>query len=280
VKKAFQKFIPKLIGSAVNTQYLFDKKGAVQRAFDIFCTPRKGRVLPDQKSFLNPAKDKTLSAEGVEIQTYVWEGDGPTILLIHGWESNVWRWHKYIPEYLSQGYRVVAFDAPGHGNSSGSILNVPLYTEAINAVVSNYNPDYTVAHSIGALSSIYYFKKFQPTTLKKMVVLGSASELSEIMDDYQRILGLSPKVMRDLEAFLKARFGLSFKTFSGAAFAKAVTVPGLIIHDKHDRITPVSASRAIHKNWKDSSYIETEGLGHSLYQDEVREAIIDFLAAE
>lgn len=257
---------------------MWSTKMAAQRAFLIFCTPRSGRVKEDQKPYLDTAKDLQLTVNNtVTVQTYRWEGSGPTVLLIHGWESNAHRWHMLIKELQKQDYNIIAFDAPGHGNSSGKILNVPLYTDSLEVVSQHYQPTYHIGHSIGGLTTVYHYHKHQPAYIKKLVILGAAAQLSEIMEDYQNILGMKNKVMRGLDALIQQRFGFSFHEFSGYAFARSIKVPGLIIHDTYDKITPVEASRGIHKNWKDSTYIETSGLGHSLYQDEVRQHIITFL---
>ena len=272
-----KKLLPKLIGKYINTLSLFSKRRAAEKAFDIFCTVRRGRIKEDQKEFLFPAKDTQLVVDGNPVQTYHWYGTGAKVLLIHGWESNTHRWWKLIADLQQLDYDIYAFDAPAHGASSGTLLNVPLYTKALEAVTSHYKPDYHIAHSIGGLTAIYHYHTHKPKHVSKMVTLGAASELSEIMVDYQHILGLSNKVMHALEHHLERNYGFTFKQFSGAAFAKSITVPGLIIHDKDDTITPVAASRAIHNNWKNSNYIETTGLGHSLYQDEIRQAILKFL---
>jgi len=97
------------------------------------------------------------------------------------------------------------------------------------------------------------------------------------MKDYQRLLGMKNAVMNGLNALIKTRFGFSIDEFSGFNFVKTIPIPGLIIHDKYDQITPVESSRGIHKNWKNSTYIETSGLGHSLYQKKVREHILNFI---
>ena len=274
-----KKMLPKLIGQYLNVLALFSSKTAAYKAFMIFCTVRRGRIKEEQKALLTPARDTRILVDKNEVQTYHWPGSGPKVLLVHGWESNTHRWWKLIQDLQQERYDIYAFDAPGHGASSGKILNVPLYTRALQAVTQHYKPQYQVAHSIGALTTLFHFHKHQPTHIEKMVTLGSASELSEIMTEYQEILGLSRRIMKALEVYTIRSFGFTFTEFSGIAFAKAVTVPGLVIHDRDDTITPVKSSRAIHKSWDKSQYIETEGLGHSLYQNEVRQSILDFLAA-
>ncbi|WP_299215791.1 alpha/beta hydrolase, partial [uncultured Dokdonia sp.] len=271
MKKLLNKIIPKVIGMQINAMSLWSRKAAARKAFLIFCTPRAGRIKEDQKEYLETAKDLRLTVnDTVTVQTYRWEGTGPTILLIHGWESNAHRWWKLIDVLQKRNYNIIGFDAPAHGNSTGKILNVPLYTEALEIVSQHYKPEVHVGHSVGGLTTIFHYYRYQPKYIKKLVSLGAPSELSEIMKDYQQILGMNNSVMKGIDLLVQKRFGFSTKEFSGASFAKAIDVSGLIIHDTYDRITPVEASRGIHKNWKNSTFIETSGFGHSLYQDEVR----------
>jgi pimeloyl-ACP methyl ester carboxylesterase len=278
LKKLLQKILPKAIGAQINVTALWSKKSAAKKAFLIFCMPRKGRSTPEQLAYLNSATQEEIAIDKkVSVQTYHWKGKGKTVLLVHGWESNAHRWWKLIDVLLQRDYNIIAFDAPGHGSSKGRLLNVPLYTKCLEHITQRFKPEIHIGHSIGGLTNIYHFHTYAPAHLKKMVVLGAPSELSEIMSDYQKILGMTDRVMRALDLHIQEQFGFPIASFSGAAFAKAITIPGLIIHDKHDTIAPVTASRTFHKNWPKSNYIETEGLGHSLYQDEVRTAIIDFI---
>lgn len=279
MKKILQKILPKVIGTQINLLSFWNKEAAAKKAFLIFSLPRAGRTNPEQQEYLNSSHQEKISIDKkLTVQTYRWEGKGKTVLLIHGWESNAHRWWKLIDQLRERDYNIIAFDAPAHGSSSGRIFNVPLYTKSLEVITQHFKPEIHIGHSLGGMTNIYHFHKHSPEHIQKMVVLGAPSELSEIMTDYQNLLGMSDRVMHSLDVYIHERYGFTFDTFSGSAFAKAITVPGLIIHDKLDSIAPVSSSRAFHKNWKKSTYIETEGFGHSLYQDEVRQAIIDFIA--
>lgn len=277
MKKTLQRLIPKIIGIKINATSLFNAKAAAQQAFNIFCTPRKGRPNEDQKAYLNKVKFETIPSGSCEVQTYHWAGTGKKILLIHGWESNTHRWFRLVEDLQKENYDIYAIDAPAHGFSTGKLLNVPRYAQAIEGAVLKYNPDHIIGHSIGGLATVFHQFTYKPQNLTSVVILGSASELGEIMMDYKAILGLNNRTMNALEGLVVELFGFDFKGFSGAAFAKALSLPALIIHDKFDKITPVSASRNIHKNWKGSVYIETEGFGHSLYQEGVRKEILNFI---
>jgi pimeloyl-ACP methyl ester carboxylesterase len=64
-------------------------------------------------------------SDGVEI-AYIDQGSGEPVLLIHGFASNVpmnWEGPGWICTLAGAGYRVVAFDNRGHGQSA------KLYTE-------------------------------------------------------------------------------------------------------------------------------------------------------
>ena len=59
--------------------------------------------------------DTCEDANGIRIH-YVREGDGPLVLLLHGWPSYSYAWRKVIP-LLSSHYTVVAPDIRGYGLS-------------------------------------------------------------------------------------------------------------------------------------------------------------------
>ena len=264
-------------GAYFNSWVHFNSKRAAKKAFEVFCTPRKGGVLLAQKSFLNEAKDAILKVESVELQTYRWFGDNDTILLVHGWESNVFRWHRLIEKLKSEKYNIIAFDAPAHGNSTGTVLNGPLYAKAIQKLVEKYQPKYVIGHSFGGMALLYNEYLYKNKCVEKIITLGSPSELADFMKQYKSLLGLSNTLMNAMELHFMELFKMKFSDFSISTFAKEITKKGLLIHDELDAIAPYWASKQVHANWKNSTLITTSGLGHSLHQDSVRNDILNFL---
>ncbi|MGA0114612.1 MAG: alpha/beta fold hydrolase [Burkholderiales bacterium] len=62
-------------------------------------------------------EDKYLDANGVKIR-YIDTGKGPAIVLLHGGTSNLESWtSRGVVDNLAQDFRVIAFDARGHGKS-------------------------------------------------------------------------------------------------------------------------------------------------------------------
>jgi len=97
------------------------------------------------------------------------------------------------------------------------------------------------------------------------------------MNTYQNILKFNARVLKSLESYIKKRFGFYIQEFSTAAFVQTNTKKGLLLHDRLDEIAPFSDSENVHKNWKNSTLITTEGLGHSMHQEHVNNQILRFL---
>ena len=270
-------YLPLLYGRYFNLLALLSKKKVGVQAFHLFCTIRKGKVLPQQAAFLDTAKHERLEIAKHTVQTYRWSGNKETILLVHGWESNSFRWHKLIIKLEEADYNIIAFDAPAHGYSSGNQLYVPLYAEVLQSLIERYRPQNLVGHSMGGMTIIYNDFKNRNTAIDKTVTVASPSEFYEIMEHYQHLLQFNKRVMDALGSYIFDRFGFHIRDFSTSEYIKTNTSTGLLFHDRQDKITPYHASQKVHANWKDSKLISTAGLGHSMHQDEVNKQIVDFL---
>lgn len=278
-KKLIKKFLPKAIGMALNTQLKFNKKKALDKAYHLFSTPRYGQVKAHQFDFLEKAKSNLITVDSYSIQSYHWPGNGPTVLLIHGWDSNSFRWKSLVKKLKQKDYNIIGFDAPAHGNSSGKILNVLIYADVLEEMISKFSPAYLVGHSIGAMTIVFNQHKFgNKSFIKKIALLGAPSEMAQIMNDYKKILSLSEGFMTELDSYFKNKFNYYFKEFSIARFAKSIEIPVLVIHDKYDKIAPIQAAFDIHDNLKQGTIITTEGAGHSLKKHGVDKNIITFIS--
>lgn len=277
MEKLLYKYLALAYGQYFNTWAMVSKRKAAEKAFTLYCSPRKGKVLNHQRDFLDAAKDQVIQVGNIDIQTYQWSGKNETVLLLHGWESNVFRWKNLIEKLQEANFNIIALDAPAHGNSSGTMLNVPLYTECANEVIGTYTPSYVIGHSMGGMTTIYNQYKYPNPGIKKLVSLGSPSELSEMMDHYQNLLSFNDVVLSELEKYIYEKYEVEVRNFSAARFSEKIEQKGFIVHDELDLIAPFSAAEKIHGQWKNSSLLKTSGLGHSLHQEEVNQKIIDFL---
>ncbi len=279
MKKLITKLLPLAFGQYFNVYSLFNSKKAAHKAFVLFCTVRKGRVLPQQAAYLEEAKHETELAAGHKLQSYHWPGKKETVLLVHGWESNTFRWRNLIQKLREADFNIIAFDAPSHGHSSGKILYVPLYEEVLHHMINKYDPQYLVGHSVGGMTLMYNEYKNPNPKVEKMVTIGAPSEFHEIMGHYQSLLKFSDRFMKYLDQYILNRFGFHIRDFSTSKFAQTNTKKGLLFHDRLDAIAPYHASEQVHSNWRGSKLVSTEGLGHSMHQEDVNNQIISFLKA-
>jgi pimeloyl-ACP methyl ester carboxylesterase len=75
-------------------------------------------------------------------------GDGPAVLLVHGWQDDSSLWSPLMVALLDAGRAVVAFDLPAHGFSEGDRGLTFELVDAAHAVVDALGPiDALVAHS-------------------------------------------------------------------------------------------------------------------------------------
>ena len=277
--KLINKLVPKIYGFYINTLALFSKKRAAKKTLEVFATVRKGKVLPQQREFLEKAKDQVVRAHEHDLQTYKWPGKKDTVLLVHGWESNSFRWRNLLEKLQEENYEIIAFDAPGHGYSSGKYLPLTLFADCIQKVIEVYNPKYLVGHSFGGMAILLDEYNHRNAFVEKIITIGSPSEFRELLTQYQNLVGFNHRVLQAFEAYVIEKFGIPVDDFSSSRFVKNNTKKGLLLHDELDKLAPFHASEKVHAHWVGSTFIRTKGLGHSMHQAHINDQIIEFLKA-
>jgi len=278
MKKLKYLLLAKSIGFYINVLSFVAPKKAVQKAYAIFSTPRKGKIQLDTiPEVLNSAEAVAFDFEDKTIQTYIWKGNETVVFLIHGWESNSARWKKALPYILKSGYTIVAIDAPAHGLSSGKDFNAHKYTEFIHHVAKMYNPNILIGHSIGGKACLHYQTIHKNNNVEKIVVLGAPSDFKAIFENYVSLLSLNTKVNRELVNYYKENFNLSNKEIEGPLFSNDSNLKGLIAHDIEDSVVSFAEAKKNSNAWKKALFIETKGLGHSMNDEVLFEKISSFI---
>ncbi|WP_194766071.1 alpha/beta hydrolase [Tamlana sp. I1] len=273
------KNIPQIIGTAINSISHFNPQLAAKLAVKLFSTPRKGKLKANQLSFLNTATQENVICEGIHIKTYHWKGKGETILLVHGWESNTFRWQDLIELLQKEDYNIVALDAPAHGGSSGKIFNAPQYSECIRVVVEKFKPSIIIGHSIGATASIIAQENYNLSSIKKNILLGAPSNLAISVKNFATFMGFNETVTKAIDAYYLKYFNHLPGYYCAENFYKNNDTEGIVIHDKKDKIISYLEALDINKHYKNGKLIKTIGLGHRLKSEVVYQHILDFLKA-
>lgn len=272
-----EKITVKIIGWLINVSSYFSRSFAANKALVLFGTPRHGHITEKQLSFLETAYREEFEYDNLSIMTYRWIGGKQTILLGHGWESNAARWKRYITFFKENDYNIIAMDAPAHGKSGGKLFNAVIYSEFINVVAKRFQPEIIIGHSVGAMASVMFQYKYQLDSVEKLVLLGSPSEFTAVLERYSDMLGYNQRTRNQINHTIIAEFGQAPETFSTAKFSEHISSKGLIVHDTDDKIIPYEDALQINKSFKKSKLITTKGLGHSLNHDSVLNYIYEFL---
>jgi pimeloyl-ACP methyl ester carboxylesterase len=272
-----KKVLLKTIGTGLNLMAHVSPRKTGQVGFELFCRPFRTPITEKQNEFFNSATKSSFELAGNRIQTYRWGTGEKKVLLLHGWQSHTYRWKIYI-EALSKNYTVHGLDAPGHGLSTGHLLNVPLYSQVIEEYVKQIGElDAIITHSLGGFAAFYTFYRNPLLGAKKMVALASPGEAQEFFDFYTQSLKLSAKSIKLISNRFEELFQQLPSYFSAPIFASTLTIPGLIIHDADDKETPFYHAERIHQSWKNSKLIKTQGLGHNLKSTDIVKEVIQFV---
>ena len=278
MKKINYFILTKSVGLFINLLSFIQSDKANQLAYKLFSEPRIGKLKKETVlKTLRSAVHETIQIGKEEIQTYIWKGNDNIILLVHGWESNAARWKKALPYLKKSGSTIIALDAPAHGLSSGKEFNVPKYASFINATVEKYNPKTIIGHSIGGAAIAYYLHKYQNPTIEKVVLIGAPSDMKIIIENYITMLSLNSRVSRFIKKQSEVKFNIKIDDFSAHKFSEKFNQKALIAHDIHDKVVEIIEGRKFAKSWKNAIYIETEGLGHSMHDDDLYQKIMRFL---
>jgi len=57
-----------------------------------------------------------IETNGIRLNVMI-QGEGPDVLLLHGFPDSAYLWRKQIPTLVEAGYRVIAPDLRGSGDS-------------------------------------------------------------------------------------------------------------------------------------------------------------------
>lgn len=227
-----------------------------------FKTRRYDEPKREQK-YLATAAWQTMDIENNKVQIYTWgEYNEPTVLLVHGWNGRGAQLAAFVQSLVDEGYRVIAFDAPGHGRSSANSTNLPEISRVIQKIVKEFGPIKAgVAHSFGGLCLMHAVT--EGIKVDKVVCIGSAFNAKRLIEVFSRILEVQPKIVERHKKLLEQQFGQKlWDRFSMPKMVKKTDLPGLIIHDEDDDAVPVERSKMIAQQWANSELVLTKGLGH------------------
>jgi len=237
---------------------------AARLALRLFTTPFKRPVDDVELQFLHTARQRRLRTDCGTLQCYEWPGAGPTILIVHGWISHAARFADVIRTLQLHGLRVVAFDAPAHGRSSGQRADARAFQIAIAAVSEAYGPiDGVLAHSFGALNTASWLAGAVAPPVRAAVLVGMPRDGQYLLESFTLMLDLPSRVVARLRELVIARYGRAPETFSATTLAAQIHIPVLLVHGDADELVPAEHSSEVAERLVNGQVQIVEGLQHS-----------------
>jgi pimeloyl-ACP methyl ester carboxylesterase len=257
------------------------KRKAAEKAFKLFCTPQSRNKKKLPKIFEGAEK---LHFEIAGNIVRGWRFNYPAerkVMIIHGYESSVINFDRYIKPLIKKGYEVLAFDAPAHGKSGGKKITAPFYKETIQKINKLYGPVQSyMAHSFGGLAVSLALEEISHTPDYRLALIAPATETTTAIDSFFLFLQIDAAVRTEFEKLIIRKAGVSSEWYSIKRAMKHIKAKVLWLHDEGDDVTPLSDALKIkEENYPNIEFVITKGLGHRrIYSDnKVTKAVVDFL---
>ncbi|HEV3471745.1 MAG TPA: alpha/beta fold hydrolase [Actinomycetota bacterium] len=223
--------------------------------------PVSERGSQKQARWLEPTQPFVLRTSLGRIAGFT-AGDGPLVMLVHGWGERAAGLGGFIAPLTDAGYKVVGVDFLAHGGSSRQTTNPIESATVMREVAEHFGGAHAViAHSLGASATLWAMR--EGLACKRAVLIAPNVDMTYAMETFQGMFGLPPKAITGLKRKLERRFGSNiWQELGGDHLARDNTTPGLVFHDPDDPQIPFEGSERLIRAWAGSRLIEAPGLGH------------------
>jgi len=248
-------------------------------AFRHFATPVR-IPRPESEKLWYEKSRKFFLKSGIAAFEWGNEND-PLVMLIHGWNGRGTQIASFAFPLVEKGFRVVALDGPGHGDSPGKMTNPSHFAQFIED--SQYELSATgahavIAHSFGGGCSVLAASR--TLKVKKLVLIASPAYYDRVVQFFARSLKMSSTAEEKFTNIVSKAAGIHPKELNIGSIGSRLNIPKMIVHDEGDNAVNFMSATAMNEAWPGSVLLKTEGLGHRriLKDPKVISAVVNFIA--
>jgi hypothetical protein len=271
--------VPSWVRATMKVTSAISPPAATRLAQRLLFTPVRARVRDEERGVLASGERFSLVAGGQRVAGYAW-GEGPTVLLVHGWGGHAGQMTTLVGPVVAAGFRAVAIDLPGHGESEGSLSSLVHCAKAIAGAAALFKPVRgLVAHSFGAAASTYAMSQGLP--VGRAVFFAPPARFESFWSRFQVGVGVPEEIMRRVMRRAESWLDVRFEGLAPVDLASGMTTPLLVLHDPQDREMPFEDGVELAGRWPGAEIRPAQGRGHlRILRDEgcVGEAV-EFLGA-
>ena len=231
-------------------------------AYKLWISPPRFKLPASEIDALASAEINTQKINGQNIATFSWGHCGPTILLIHGWSGRGTQMGSLAKSLVAAGYRVLSFDAPAHGKSSGRQTNIFEISETILGLNKLHGPfESIITHSFGGPCLAHAMQNGLNTT--RVVNISPPSTTAGLVKKFALALSIPERAENALMRRIESKFGQDvWQKTSMENNVRDLDLPALVIHDLDDLDVPWHEGETVAHAWSNVSFIKTSKLGH------------------
>ena len=242
----------------------FSSRKAAEKAFEIFITPHS-RLDKKPAAIFEKAEKLVLDFNGLRVKGYRWNHPSPKkLLILHGYESGILNFDRYIAPLVRKGYEVIGMDAPAHGKSSGKMVNAVDYKNFILFLMKELGPIKNfISHSFGGLGLSLALEETKHDKTYRAVFIAPATESTTAMNQFFKLMQLSPEVRVEFDKVITEANNKPPSWYSVARASAKIKAEVLFLQDKADPLTPYADVKPIiEKKYPNFRFVITRGLGH------------------
>lgn len=230
----------------------------------IFLRPPRVPSPPREEWWATEAERFTVPFGEGTLAGWKWGWGGEKILLVHGWGGRGLQLGAFAEPLVEAGYEVIAYDAPGHGQSWGARSSLPEKASAVAAMVHHLGGvKAIIAHSAGAAAVTSALgRPGTPLPVERLVYLAPSVDMLEVTHRFADMVGFSRPVVDRMREGIERRYGVKFQELAGESIAPRLDHSLLVIHDREDREISIHEGSRLVRSWKGARLLVTEGLGH------------------
>jgi pimeloyl-ACP methyl ester carboxylesterase len=187
-------------------------------------------------------------------------GEGPAVLLVHGWGGRGGQLSTLAAPLLAAGCAVIGFDGPAHGRSTGRSASVVQFAEAVAAFARAVEARAAIGHSMGAAALALAIS--HGVKLDAAVLVSPPRTPAPFFDGFSAALGVEYYTRERARGLIERRLGARMADLDVERVAANAGTPVLVVHDRDDQEVPCAEGVAIARAWPGSRLIVTRGLGH------------------
>ncbi len=267
---------------------MMKKASAYPPLVRLFSTPPLTPPGAGEMNALQKSERFSIRFEDWDLPCYSW-GEGPTVLLCHGWGSRAGHLMLLARVLAQAGHRAVVFDAPAHYSlpvehkKEGSSMFE--FGRAIARVARGLGELHGLfGHSLGAMAAVFAMAAYPHLedcsfACPKLVLASAPATTRQVLANFCRLHSLGAADCRILAEELESEFSMAIDDYDCAAALAEVPAEKMIVQGADDEYFALEDTLAHTAAPGSARVLIAEKCGHNrvLANKQVFTEIIDFL---